>query len=367
MKKLKLNKIFKIELGDHIDDNNSCSIHQIHNKKKRKQIIKIIDNKPRPKSMLQVQKYTICMIGPCEVGKSIILLKYRKDEFDEEYIPTSSDSIYKPIKIGVENNEERRVDLEIFDTGGDDGYEEMNKILFKGKDAYVLVFDLTDIESINYITKAHQTILKTNNIDKYTGIVCGNKRDLINIIDKKTLKKTRDKARNLAESLGIPYCEVSAKTGIGIDSMFTKLSQLIRFHYKTKYNALQKFKTIQQIVHNKNRVNNLAKTIEKDAILSGTIKMNKKSRDNLKSDIRNFDKFKKEKEKEFKNHKTTLNSPKHKSLGHYKKNQKQNNFNGSLSFKKRSSFSDSFRNLLKSFKKNKTKKRRFTLFSFKKK
>lgn len=90
-------------------------------------------------------------------------------------------------------------------------------------DAYALVYSVTDLSSLDRIPEYAQAIGLLDNADEHAGkplcVLIANKVD-----SESTSKElsTGDGA-SMADKLGIPFYEVSAKTGEGVDGAFFEL------------------------------------------------------------------------------------------------------------------------------------------------
>jgi Ras-related protein Rab-2A len=83
----------------------------------------------------------LILIGDTGVGKSCILAKLIKEEFKEEHNVT----------IGVEFgnysmivNNDQMMKLQIWDTAGQESFRSITRIFYKGSQAVMLVFDITE-------------------------------------------------------------------------------------------------------------------------------------------------------------------------------------------------------------------------------
>ena len=83
------------------------------------------------------------------------------------------------------------------------------------------MFDVTNKESFDEVK------FFLGDIDRYARenvvrVIVGNKSDL----DSERVVET-EAAKEFADSLGVPYFEVSAKTGSGVEDLFCELSRMI--------------------------------------------------------------------------------------------------------------------------------------------
>jgi small GTP-binding protein len=96
-------------------------------------------------------------------------------------------------------------------------------------EGFLLVFSLTDRQSLEECYKLHRDILRIKDTDNVPMLLIGNKLDIRQIdID--------IQARNVATAMRIPYIETSARTRYNIDEIFVELVRLIRKN-KIQYQA----------------------------------------------------------------------------------------------------------------------------------
>ncbi|KAH9578493.1 WD40 repeat protein [Schistosoma haematobium] len=99
----------------------------------------------------------------------------------------------------------------------------------------VVVFDVTNQESFSSAKLTLRELRKPNNI-RIPVVLVGNKTDL-----KEKHINNVEKARGLADDLGIPYFETSAKEAVGIDVPFL---HLIKEYYELYNDAVNDYQTL---------------------------------------------------------------------------------------------------------------------------
>ena len=158
--------------------------------------------------------YKVIIVGNSCTGKSSILLRLCDNIFTESYLTT----IGVDFKIRTFAVDNKKVKLQIWDTAGQERFHNIITSYFKGADAVVIVFDLTDIDSFNsignWVSEAQQYASA-----KSKRYLFGAKSD---ITDKRTI--SFEDASNMAKEFKMNYIEVSSKTGSNIQKAFTSLS-----------------------------------------------------------------------------------------------------------------------------------------------
>jgi Ras-related protein Rab-21 len=96
-----------------------------------------------------VPRFKIVLLGEGRVGKTSILLRYTKGEYNDRQTSTLQASyIDKKISIGGNN-----IQLSIWDTAGQERFHALGPIYYRDADGALLVYDITDIESFTKVKK----------------------------------------------------------------------------------------------------------------------------------------------------------------------------------------------------------------------
>ncbi|CAN1333804.1 GTP-binding protein YPTM2, partial [Linum perenne] len=138
--------------------------------------------------------FKLLLIGDSGVGKSCLLLRFADDSYLDSYIST----IGVDFKIRTVEQDGKTIKLQI------------------------VVYDVTDQESFNNVKQW------LNEIDRYASenvnkLLVGNKSDLTS---NKVVSYETGKA--LADELGIPFMETSAKNASNVEDAFMAMSAAIK-------------------------------------------------------------------------------------------------------------------------------------------
>ena len=115
----------------------------------------------------------VILIGDSGVGKTNLLRRYTKDDFDREIRAT----------IGVDFSameyeyKGRVIKVQFWDTAGQEKYRSIAESYFRNAHGAVIVFDLTDKKSFENLEQWRQELTKTGN-KLLDVVVTGNKVDL---------------------------------------------------------------------------------------------------------------------------------------------------------------------------------------------
>ncbi|CRK23720.1 hypothetical protein BN1708_013782 [Verticillium longisporum] len=160
----------------------------------------------------------LLLIGDSGVGKSCCLLRFSEDSFTPSFITT----IGIDFKIRTIELDGKRVKLQIWDTAGQERFRTITTAYYRGAMGILLVYDVTDERSFNNIRTWFANVEQhaTEGVNK---ILIGNKCDWE---DKRVV--STEQGQQLADELGIPFLEVSAKSNINIDKAFYSLAADIK-------------------------------------------------------------------------------------------------------------------------------------------
>ena len=194
-------------------------------------------------------KLKILILGDVSVGNTSILYQYAEDYFPEDYISTIGVD-YKN-KIIIKNK--TRINLQIWDTAGQEKYRSLSKSFIKDADGIFFVYDITKKDSFDHIKMWLDESINTNN--QFKKMILGNKKDLQS--DRKVTISQLNKYYNITNITGM---EVSAKTGENIKEAFDALTNLI-INDMTKEQIIKKYgkKDIDNQVLNKENNNKIKK------------------------------------------------------------------------------------------------------------
>eukprot|EP00411_Alexandrium_monilatum_P031105 CAMPEP_0175374566 /NCGR_PEP_ID=MMETSP0095-20121207/23313_1 /TAXON_ID=311494 /ORGANISM="Alexandrium monilatum, Strain CCMP3105" /LENGTH=265 /DNA_ID=CAMNT_0016672797 /DNA_START=34 /DNA_END=831 /DNA_ORIENTATION=+ len=157
--------------------------------------------------------FKLVLIGDSGAGKSSLLLRFADDTFTDSYITTIGvDFRFKTIAIGKKN-----VKLQIWDTAGQERFRTITSAYYRGADAIVLVYDVTDRESFAHIDDWLTDINRYVN-QSTVKVLIGNKTD------REDRQVTTEEAKKKAETLGLAFLEASAKQATNVEATFQMIS-----------------------------------------------------------------------------------------------------------------------------------------------
>ncbi|KAH0787984.1 Ras-related protein Rab-4B [Histomonas meleagridis] len=159
-------------------------------------------------------RFKVCIIGAAGSGKTAMVDQYLDHEFHEQ-TKTTVGVDYRPCVFSIN---EYCVQLELWDTAGQETYQSIAKTYFRGAKGCILVFDITEQKSFDelsfWLGQFRQLADPNASI-----ILVGNKADL-----EDQRQVTREAAEGYATSNMLDYLETSAVSGQNIGEVFDRIA-----------------------------------------------------------------------------------------------------------------------------------------------
>lgn len=152
----------------------------------------------------------LVILGKASVGKTSIINRYIKNEFDKTDVTIMAGFIRKKILIN-----EHLIDFQIWDTAGQEKYRSLIPLYYKDANIAFLVYDVTDLDSYLQL-KIWVTELKENGPDNILMVIIGNKIDLEEKVPFLEVKQ-------YAETIKALLKFTSAKQNLGIEEVFSEI------------------------------------------------------------------------------------------------------------------------------------------------
>ena len=160
-------------------------------------------------------KYII--IGDSSVGKSNLLMKFAHNKFTEDYQATIG------VEFGAKNIElnDQIYRIQIWDTAGQENFRSITRAYYKNSVCAMVVYDITNRDSFEHVQNWIEDV-RNQSPKTVLIILVGNKIDLE---DQRVV--TYDEGNEFAMKNGLIFGETSAKSGVGIEEIFSKSVQEI--------------------------------------------------------------------------------------------------------------------------------------------
>jgi small GTP-binding protein len=166
-----------------------------------------------PSRIKMIQK-KICLLGATGVGKTSLVKKYVEGIFSEKYLTSIGVKIDKK-QIELATNS---IQLMLWDIEGIDRYCGFQPKYLRGASAFILVADQTRSQSLIEGYEIQQMVKEVADIP---GILAINKSDL-----EASWHWSDNEIEQIKSSFALSF-NTSAKTGEGVESMFTELAKLL--------------------------------------------------------------------------------------------------------------------------------------------
>ena len=154
----------------------------------------------------------LAILGKTLVGKSALTYRFICDKFPTEHDTTVEDQYRINITI-----DDKKCDLEILDTAGQDDYQTMLDTWIDFGNCYLLVYSIDDLESFNSLKKKYERICQIKNNENFSVVIVGNKCYLPE--NERKVQKTE--VENYCKSICVEFMETSALNKINVKEAFT--------------------------------------------------------------------------------------------------------------------------------------------------
>ena len=158
--------------------------------------------------------FKVALVGQLAGGKTSLAVRYVNKHFDEKHKSTSGAAfLTREVKAGNDN-----VRFDIWDTSGQERYDFLTPLYFKGAKGVIVVYDITSRESF---LRAMRWVEEIKNATPNMLIaLTGNKVDL-----EGERKVEPNEGEAYAQQEGILFKETSAKTGKNVEELFLALAE----------------------------------------------------------------------------------------------------------------------------------------------
>ena len=166
------------------------------------------------------------MLGDCAVGKTSLIQNYIRKAVSQVYKPTiGADFHSKRLDMLDESDGEvKSVTLQIWDTAGQERYQSLGRAFYRGAEACVLVFDITNRQSFDNLSTWRSEFFEKSMPKDPQAIpifVLGNKIDLEH---ERAIAKEKVQ-EYLKKNPDLIYFETSAIDGSNVNEVFQAVAK----------------------------------------------------------------------------------------------------------------------------------------------
>ncbi|NXI52377.1 RAB17 protein, partial [Chloroceryle aenea] len=159
--------------------------------------------------------YKVVLLGSTSVGKTSLAYRYMKNDF-KELLPTVGCSFFtQTLNLDVAT-----VKLEIWDTAGQEKYQSVCHLYYRGAHAALLIYDITHKETLNRAKLWLRELEKEFLPDEIIIALVGNKMDLTT-----EREVTTEEGEQFARTKGLLFMETSAKSSHQVNDIFMAVAR----------------------------------------------------------------------------------------------------------------------------------------------
>ena len=161
------------------------------------------------------------ILGDSGVGKTTLLQQYVNQKVSGHSKPTIGADFSKK-EVMIDNS---IVNLQIWDTAGQEKFQSLGYAFYRGADCCALVYDITSQKSFDNLNKWKEGFLEhaaPNDPQTFPFVLIGNK------VDREQERKVRANDANgwCKENGDMPYFETSAIENIRVDNAFIEMAKM---------------------------------------------------------------------------------------------------------------------------------------------
>ena len=155
------------------------------------------------------------VVGDSGTGKSSLMMRFTDDVFNTTYIST----IGVDFKIKTMDFRDKTVKFQIWDTAGQDRFRTITASYYRGSNAVILCYDITDKNTFQNINKWLEEV-KNFSVGTPLLILCGTKTDLE---EKRVV--SYEEAEEYAKINNMRFFESSSKNNSNVKEIFELIAE----------------------------------------------------------------------------------------------------------------------------------------------
>jgi len=159
----------------------------------------------------------LLVIGDSGTGKTCLIRKFSENNFTPEFVSTMGID-FRTRDIDVNG---KKVRFQIWDTAGQERFRTITASYYRGAKGILMLYDISNARSFDNI-RSWIREAESRAEDSAEKMIVGSKCDLIDQRD-----VSREKAKELANEVGIDCMETSALDGTNVELIFTLMANKI--------------------------------------------------------------------------------------------------------------------------------------------
>ncbi len=193
-------------------------------------------------------KVKLIVVGEGAVGKTSIISQFIEQKFSEEYFWTiGRDKILKELEI-----EKKKIQLEIWDTPGQERFSQVNKIFMKNTKIALIVYSIIDKKSFENLDKWINIVKEVNKNEEVIFGIAANKSDMF-----ENQVVSKEEGEGYVKDKNILFFETSAKDYKSIEKVFIELTKAYLKKIEEKNPVLDNLNSINSIENNYVNMDNI--------------------------------------------------------------------------------------------------------------
>ncbi|CAF2532421.1 unnamed protein product [Rotaria sp. Silwood2] len=165
-------------------------------------------------------QFKMVLLGESAVGKSSLALRFAKGQY-QDHAESTIGAAFLTHTLQIDSDTSLKVEL--WDTAGQERYHSLAPMYYRGAQAALVVYDITNSESLRRAKMWVKELRQVNASDMVIGLA-GNKADLAT--GNKRQVDTREVA-DYAEENGLIFMETSAKRGDNVTEIFMNVARQV--------------------------------------------------------------------------------------------------------------------------------------------
>ncbi|BFZ63119.1 GTP-binding protein of the rab/ypt [Saitoella coloradoensis] len=161
-------------------------------------------------------QFKLVLLGESAVGKSSLVLRFVKDQF-EEFRESTIGAAFLTQTISLDD--QTTIKFEIWDTAGQERYKSLAPMYYRNAQAAVVVYDITQPASLDK-AKSWVKELQRQASDSIIIALAGNKADL-----NESRAVPTEEAAAYAKEAGLLFFETSAKSNENVSELFEAIAR----------------------------------------------------------------------------------------------------------------------------------------------
>ncbi|UZJ53065.1 hypothetical protein CBS101457_002385 [Exobasidium rhododendri] len=166
---------------------------------------------------MQPASKKLVLLGESAVGKSSLVLRFVKDQFDD-YRESTIGAAFLTQTVSLD--EQTTIKFEIWDTAGQERYKSLAPMYYRNANCAVVVYDITQPSSLEK-AKAWIRELQRQADSNIIIALAGNKADLAS----SRRAVSTEEAENYAKEENLLFLETSAKESYNVSELFTMIAR----------------------------------------------------------------------------------------------------------------------------------------------